>query len=82
MLHKFVYNDVKWKIKKDLDCKNLMKRRMYWRGFAFALYEYADMPSAEYGSLKEVINEYGSEGNDYKGLLWPTNHNPTTSGYK
>ncbi len=64
-MNKIVYEDIKRKIIRDLDVRNLMKRRMYWRGFIYALMEYTKMPSEDYYSLKRTVNDYGSEVKDW-----------------
>ncbi|KKM05894.1 hypothetical protein LCGC14_1749440 [marine sediment metagenome] len=72
-MNNIAYKDVERKIIASLDRCNLVKRRMYWRGFIWALSEYCDLGNINYETLSAIIDRYGSEKKDHqvKGKLIP-----------
>lgn len=72
-MNKIAYNDIEGKIITSLDKSNLMKRRMYWRGFVWALSEYCELKTIDYLTLNAIIDRYGNQRKDFqvKGELIP-----------
>ena len=65
-MNTIAYEDVKRKIITSLNKCNLMKRRMYWRGFAYSLSEYCELKTIDYLELNAIINSYGDEKKDHQ----------------